>query len=123
MKSIINMKRYDTATAEEIAEWWNGLGRTDFRFCSETLYQTKSGAWFLHGDGGCLSKYAESGEGNSTESGETIIPYSSQEAAVWLAGHNPSLFRKTFPEPRARCLTTQCHYRPPWNKPLVGNSP
>jgi hypothetical protein len=60
MKSIIDRKRYDTTTAEEIADWWNGCSNSDFHHCNETLYRTKNGAWFLHGIGGPLSPYAES---------------------------------------------------------------
>jgi hypothetical protein len=97
MKTIINMKRYDTATAEEIASWWNGCSRNDFNYCAETLYRTASQSWFLHGEGGPLSKYAQSVEGGrGTCGGETIVPLTEAAAAEWLAEHEPSVFEKYF---------------------------
>ena len=97
MKMIINRKRYDTATAEEIADWWNGCSTSDFNYCAETLYRTKNGTWFLHGCGGALSQYSEStGNGNSTSSGQTLIPLDEDAAADSLAEHKPALFEKYF---------------------------
>ena len=37
MKSIINGKRYDTETAQELASWDNGCNCGDFHECEETL--------------------------------------------------------------------------------------
>jgi hypothetical protein len=97
MKKIINLKRYDTDTAEEIAVWWNGCLRSDFNYCKETLYRTKSQSWFLHGEGGALSCYAESWEGGrSSTSGSAITPMSEAEAAAWLAQHDSSQFDQHF---------------------------
>jgi hypothetical protein len=84
MKRIIDGKRYDTTTALEIAQWGNGCNDGDFDRCSETLYVTKSGAFFLLGEGGASSKYSTSYRGGrSRGGGEEIIPMSKDEAFLW----------------------------------------
>jgi hypothetical protein len=93
----MNLKRYDTQTAELIAEWDNGGNRSDFRHCSESLYRTKNGAWFLHGRGGALSKYAEPCEaGRGTQGGCRITPLSEEQAAAWLADNDVDAFERHF---------------------------
>lgn len=86
MKKIINRKLYDTSTAREIGYFWNGLGTSDFRSLTETLYQKKTGEFFIHGEGGGLTQYAEryaDGRGY----GEQIIPMTYDEAADWAERH------------------------------------
>lgn len=84
MRSIINGRRYDTATAEEIASWENSYGKNDYKHCCETLYHTKKGAYFLHGAGGGLSSYARPvGDGGLTW-GQTIRVLSPTDAQEWL---------------------------------------
>jgi len=97
MKKIIEMKRYDTKTAEEIFCWWNGCSRSDFGFCAETLYLTKNKTWFLHGEGGPNSQYAETMEGGRTwSSGQDIVPLSEEAAAAWLAERSAKTFEEHF---------------------------
>lgn len=83
MKAIIEGKRYNTETAEQIASDWNGLSRTDFNYMDETLYRTENGAWFLHGAGGAMTKYSEPA-GDMRTGGEQIIPLSDDQAYDWL---------------------------------------
>lgn len=87
MKKIINGKRYDTKTAEVTAAWENGYMRSDFQYCVEKLYRTPKGNWFLYGEGGAMSKYAQS-YGNSTGGGDDITPLSPEEARTWLEEHD-----------------------------------
>jgi hypothetical protein len=88
MKAVINRKRYDTDTATEIASWSNGAYSGDFNRCEETLYVTKAGNYFLHGEGGALSKYARSCEGGrSRGGGSAITPMTRDEAIEWLEAH------------------------------------
>ena len=97
MKSIIDLKRYDTETAALVAEWSNGGSQKDFYHCSEDLYRTKNGAWFLHGEGGALSKYAEACEaGRGMRGGSQITPFTEEEAAAWLAKHDVVAFERYF---------------------------
>lgn len=86
MKKIINNKRYDTETAKQIAEtgsWEQGIGPSDFNFWSETLYQKRTGEYFLFGEGGPLSKYSEPYENNGSQSGTKIIPLTLGQAKQW----------------------------------------
>ena len=97
MKMIIDKKRYDTSSAQEIAAHWNGCSRSDFRFLNETLYRTKNDAWFLHGAGGALTEYASvSADGRNRYYSETIIPLNDDQTADWLAKHHPNLFEEYF---------------------------
>jgi hypothetical protein len=83
MKKIINGKKYDTESAEEIGINQSGDGRNDFRYFCEVLYKKKTGEFFLHGEGGGLSPYAEScGSGRTW--GEAIIPLSVDDTMEWV---------------------------------------
>lgn len=86
MKKIISGKVYDTSTAELVGEWGNGYFPNDFNYCSEDLYRKKTGEFFLHGEGGAMSKYAEA-HGDSWCGGEKILPLSYQAAQEWAEVH------------------------------------
>lgn len=86
MKKIIAGKLYDTETAKEIGYWDNGIYGNDFRACEETLYLKKTGEYFLHGEGGPLSKYAVY-HGNNTSGSERIFPFTYDEAKEWAEKH------------------------------------
>ena len=59
MKKVIDGALYNTDTAQMMGDWDNGLYANDFGFCRERLYRTKSGKYFLHGEGGANSRYGE----------------------------------------------------------------
>lgn len=85
MKAIIDGKRYDTATAERIAGGGSDVGPSDYRWYSESLYRTRKGTWFLAGEGGPASPYAEPIEGGRGRiGGSGIKPLSPEEARAWL---------------------------------------
>ncbi len=83
MKKIINGRRYDTAAAKKIGKWDNGLPGGDFDYISETLYQKRTGEYFLHGDGGARSWCATSTADGWQSGGEKIRPLSDEEAREW----------------------------------------
>lgn len=84
MKKIIDGILYNTETAEELAEWDNGLGPSDGHNENETLYRKKNGQFFLYGDGGPLSAYAESYmNGHGWTSGADIKPLTVDAAKRW----------------------------------------
>ena len=83
MKKVIDGKLYNTETASRQAYWSNRLGWRDFNHCEETLYKTKSGNYFIHGEGGPMSKYAVSAGQNQWGSGEHIEPISEDVAKKW----------------------------------------
>lgn len=87
MKKIINGKVYSTETAECVAEYSNSGGWRDFSHYEEELYRKKTGEFFLHGQGGPMTRYAVSCGGNSWSGGEKIIPLRYEEAQKWAEGH------------------------------------
>jgi hypothetical protein len=88
MKKIIKGRRYDTEKAEEIAEFNNGLSYSDFRYCSETLYRTKRGRWFLVGIGGAMSRWAQRHGDGSRSGGDGLQYFEPNEAKDWLEYHD-----------------------------------
>lgn len=82
MKKIINGKLYDTDTAKELGSWSKGEGG-DFSRIGETLYRKRTGEFFLYGEGGPMTQYAESRGDNSWSGGEKIIPLSVSMAREW----------------------------------------
>ena len=84
MKKIINGKVYDTDKAREL-----GIdgGGDSFHSWSETLYQKRTGEFFLHGEGGPMTKYARSIGQNQWSGGEKIIPLDVEAARQWVEEH------------------------------------
>lgn len=87
MKKIINQKRYDTETATARGSWDNGYSVRDFHYCGETLYQKKTGEFFLYGEGGPASKYSRQCGNNSWSSDCDIIPLTYDAAREWAEEH------------------------------------
>lgn len=87
MKKYINGKKYDTETAQAVGSWSNNLSYRDFGWCRETLYRKKTGEYFLHGEGGALSRYAEPGNGNMRGPGASIRPLTFDKAREWAEEH------------------------------------
>lgn len=87
MKKYIDGKKYDTKTAKAVGSWSNNCSYRDFRWCEETLYRKKTGEFFLHGEGGPMTGYAESTGDNSWGSGESIRPMTFDEAREWAEEH------------------------------------
>jgi hypothetical protein len=81
---IIKGKRYNTETATAVGSWSNGYGHSDFHYVDETLYRTPTGGWFLIGEGGALSRYAQSCGHNSTCGGRDWYVLTDDEAFEWL---------------------------------------
>ena len=89
MKRIINNKKYDTETAEQIGIWTND--RCDFSSVTEILYRKRTGEYFLHGFGGAASRYALSCGQNTWSGGEKIIPLSYVAARKWAEENLPAV--------------------------------
>ena len=86
MRKVIRGKLYDTGTAREVGEWSDGYP-SDFRYVSETLYCKRTGEYFVHGEGGAMSRYAESCGQNQWQGGEAITPLTYDAAREWAEGH------------------------------------
>lgn len=86
MNKIINGKRYSTDSAKEMASD-SYSNCTDFHYWSETLYRKNTGEYFLYGEGGPMSRYAETIGQNQWTGGERIIPLSVEAAQKWAEEH------------------------------------
>ena len=98
MKKIINGKKYDTATAEFLASWWNGLASNDFAHCSEELYRKRTGEFFLYGEGGPMTEYRRTIGQNEWSGGEDITPLTEAEARKWVEEKANDRYEEIFGE-------------------------
>lgn len=87
MKKIINGKMYDTDKATALGYDTSGGTPRDFSWWKETLYQKRTGEFFLHGEGGPMTRYAESCGQNSWGYGERIMPLNVEAAREWAEVH------------------------------------
>ena len=89
MEKVINGKRYDTETAEQIAAAsYSHYG--DSQYWCEWLYRTKKGDWFLVGEGSAMSRYSRAVGQNEVGGGSAIIPLTRGKALTWLDAHAPA---------------------------------
>lgn len=87
MKKVINGALYNTETAQRLGSWDNGCFTSDFNYCYEALYRTKSGKYFLYGEGGPMSKYSRSTGNNSWSGSSHIEPLTLEAAREWAEEH------------------------------------
>lgn len=83
MNKVINGKRYNTETAKEMGKTGEYY-HNDINSWEETLYRTKSGQYFIYGEGGANTRYAEPAQLGNWVSGEQIIPISEDKAKEWV---------------------------------------
>ena len=86
MKKIIDGKKYDTETAKQVGETWSA-GEGSLGWTEETLYRKRNGEYFLHGQGGAMSRYAEEVGQSSWSGGARIMPLTYDEAREWAEQH------------------------------------
>lgn len=102
MKKIINGLRYNTESAIEVGSYDHGSypGSGDFSHWSATLYKTpRSGRFFLHGEGGGMTRFAEHYPDGMRGGGEKLIPMSDEEALEWAEQYlDPDDVEKHFAE-------------------------
>lgn len=88
MKKIINGKKYDTDTAECLANYeMGGVCCNDVHYVNEALYRKATGEYFLVGEGGAYSCYGSPAVGGGCVAGEAIRPLSLTEAKAWAEIH------------------------------------
>lgn len=99
MKKIISNKVYDTDKAKFIGcDSYSHPG--DFNYWSESLYQKKTGEFFLYGEGGAATKYSVEISNNEWRGGAKIIPMSYDAAKAWTEEHlDADQYIETFGEP------------------------
>ncbi len=82
MKKIINGRRYDTQTAKLVGYTsYSTPGSLDY--WREDLYVKRTGEYFIHGQGGPMSKYLERIGENEWSYGHEIRPISLDRAKAW----------------------------------------
>ncbi len=87
MKKIIDGKRYNTDTADHVANYNNCLPSGDFYWENEDLYITPKGNWFLHGAGGAKTSYCQQIGPREWGGSQRIKPFTPEEAREWLEEH------------------------------------
>lgn len=86
MKKIIHGVLCDTSTAKHLGSA-SYLGVRDLDHWYERLYRTKSGRYFLYGEGGPASRYAVTIGQNEWSGGEKIQLLSRETAMEWAEEH------------------------------------
>lgn len=86
MVKIYKGRKYDTKTAKEVGCYENDGNWRDFHHYEETLYKKRTGEYFLFGEGGPMTKYAERVD-NMWSGGKGINPLSYDEAREWAEEH------------------------------------
>lgn len=87
MKKIIKGKVYDTEKAKLRGSYYSPGSYRDINHFEEHLYQKKTGEFFLHGEGGPASRYAESCGENNWSGSEKIFPLTYEAARQWAEEH------------------------------------
>lgn len=87
MIQIINGKKYNTETAKKVGYYSSPGVWGDFDHYEETLYQKKTGEFFLYGEGGPRTGYSKIVGQNSWSGGYAIIPKTFNEAREWAEEH------------------------------------
>ncbi len=88
MKQIIDGRKYDTSTAQKLAEWDNEMFNSDLNLVMEDLYRKKTGEFFLYGRGGDRTKYRTA----------RLIPLSEEEAKAWTEEKANDKYEEIFGE-------------------------
>lgn len=97
MKKVINGKMYNTDTAKMVGRVSKG---ESFNYFIEELYQKKTNEFFIYGEGGAMTKYAESCGNNNWCGGCKITPVTEQEAKEWAEEYlNGDEYIEIFGEP------------------------
>tara|TARA_R100001463_G_scaffold135626_1_gene199226 strand:- start:206 stop:544 length:339 start_codon:yes stop_codon:yes gene_type:complete len=84
---VIDGRRYNTATATEVASYENDCFQGDCYHLSETLFMTPKGNYFIAGFGGAFSKYARRVDQHARIGGDGLEPMTFQEAFAWAEEH------------------------------------
>lgn len=86
MKKVIEGRLYNTATAKLLGED-SYSNPSDFNYWIESLFQKRTGEFFLYGQGGPMSRYAQTTGPNEWSGGEQIQPLTVQNARQWAEQH------------------------------------
>jgi hypothetical protein len=99
MIRIVNGKRYNTETAELLCNISRGgYSRSDFAYDDTDLYVTKNGNFFIAGEGGARSRWAQSYGQNGSQGGSGLRPIDKNDARNLLEQYGePEQVEALFP--------------------------
>ena len=80
MIKVINGKTYNTKTAARVCSVSSPVSMSNFNWFSETLYRTPKGAFFIVGQGGPKTQWADVAEDRSRGYGAGLLLLESDEA-------------------------------------------
>lgn len=86
MKKVVQGVLCDTGTAKVLGEYEHDH-KSSFHWYMERLYRTKSGKYFLHGEGHAASPYARKVAQSEWASGEAIKLLPPEAARQWAEDH------------------------------------
>lgn len=86
MKRVISGVLCDTDTAKMLGEYEHDC-KSSFHWYTERLYRTKSGKYFLHGEGHAASPYAKKVAQSEWAPGEAIKLLPPEAARHWAEDH------------------------------------
>jgi hypothetical protein len=84
MKKIIQGRKYDTETATRLG---GDAGGDGFARWIEEIFRKRNGEFFLYGEGGPMTRYAEACDGGNWRGGEAITPLTPEAARQWAEEH------------------------------------
>ena len=91
--------RYDTEKAIEVGTYCSPGSTRDFHWSEETLYKTpRSHRFFLAGEGGALSRFAQRCDRYTRKAGSKIIPLEDEEARGWARKYLEEDIEEHFPK-------------------------
>ena len=95
VKKVINAKLYDTDASAAVATSTHGKGDTAIH---ETLHRKRTGEFFLYGEGGPSTRYAQPSGNGQWESGSNLFPMTEEAAKNWAKENCPSQYDSIFGE-------------------------
>ena len=99
MYKIIEGHKYDTETAREMARDAEHLDDS-LHYVRETLYRTKTGLYFLHGEGGPMTRYGAECGSNQWSGSAKIVPLTEDAAKAWAEQHcDGQTYERIFGDP------------------------
>ena len=88
MRKMINGTRYDTEKAIEVGTYCTPVSTSDFNWFKATLYKTpRSHRFFLAGEWGALSRFAQSYGQDKWIGGSDIVLLKDRVALEWAKKH------------------------------------
>ncbi len=87
MNKVIRGKRYNTDTARLVGAWEANEPKDSDLWLREELYQKRGGEFFVVGQGGSMTEYAQFSVNGTDKPGVELRPITPDEASSWAEDH------------------------------------